>query len=1415
MSCQAAVRTIVLSGRHVGQTNTNSNNIRIELDSHADTTCVGSNVLVLREHTRVVNVSGFDPTMPSKQCKIVDCIVKYTSREDGSSYMLAINQAILVPELEHCLLCPMQCRLNGVVIDECPKFLALNPTDSSHSITLDNSDDVAHPLHIPLRLSGVISFFECEKPTQQEIQDETFPVYTLTATAPDWDPSDPTFGSQEDGMVDYRGRAIALVGRSGDHGVSTSPGANLTEYEVDDDTPTWKLSEVSVQHDAADVLDDDNFVQALESTVRVSLVRTTVPGVEEMQCCSTTTRKRRGEIDYITLANRWQIPLDKAKTTIERTTQRGVRTCPHPTLSRRYGTNDRMLRYRRLPCDIYGDTVMVNAKKYTSARGNVYAQVFATDFGWSRAYGMAKKSEAHEALSLLFHRHGVPDQMIVDGAKELRKGEFGRKCKEAFCYLKGTEPYSPWQNAAERENKELKKGAGRKMTASGAPLKTWDWALEFESYIRSHTAHNIYKLDGRVPESIISGQTADISPYCEFGFWQWVMYREPGGTTAFGKFPEDARQLGKYLGPALDTGGEMCAKIMKENGQVVERTTLRGLTPQEAVDLEHCKRRDAFLKKVHEKLGPKTEEKDLGPEGLGLVEKEEIHELWEDEDGPSFPDLDDELPEAQVTEDYLVNAEILLPRGAHEEKARVVSRKRDRDGNPVGEGNKNPILDTRVYEVEFPDGSTREMAANAIAQALWAQCDPDGNRYVTLNAIIDFRKDDTVALTKKQQVRKVQGKKVVSRSTKGWELLCEWQDGSTSWQKLKDLKESHPLQVAEFSFAANIADEPAFNWWVGWVLKKRDRIISLVKKRRAARYLQREYKFGVELPKSVNAALALDKKNGNTFWQDAIAKEMKNVKVAFRILEDGTYAPEDHQFVRCHMIFDVKMETFARKARLVAGGHMTKAPATLTYASVVSRETVRIALLTAALNDVDVWAADVMNAYITAPCREKIWTTLGPEWGKDQGRKAIVVRALYGLKSSGAAFRAHLGKFMADMGYKPCKADPDLWMKPQTKKKANKEERYYAYILCYVDDLLVIHHDPKSVMDKVNAHLPLKPDSVGPPKFYLGAKLSKMEFPDKSHAWALSPTKYIREAVKNVETYLQENLQEYYLVKEAANPFPVEYSPDDDVSPELDPGPANYYMQLIGILRWMCEIGRLDICTETSMLSSYSAMPREGHLKAALHIFAYLKHHPNTRLVFDAASPTFAKDQFMKCDWGPEYGDVQEALPPDAPEPRGKPITLRMFVDSDHAGDKSSRRSRTGYVIWANMGIIDWLSKKQSTVEASVFGAEFVALRHGVETLRGIRYKLRMLGIPINGATRVFGDNMSVVNNSSKPESTLKKKSNSICYHLVREAVAMGEALVAHIPTKKNFADLFTKALSGVTRRTLVQGLLYDIFDYG
>jgi hypothetical protein len=104
------------------------------------------------------------------------------------------------------------------------------------------------------------------------------------------------------------------------------------------------------------------------------------------------------------------------------------------------------------------------------------------------------------------------------------------------------------------------------------------------------------------------------------------------------------------------------------------------------------------------------------------------------------------------------------------------------------------------------------------------------------------------------------------------------------------------------------------------------------------------------------------------------------------------------------MIFDVKMEDFRQKARLVDGGHLTKAPATITYASVVSRETVHLALTFASLNDLEVKVGNVLNAYITAPVKEKVWTILGPEFGLDSGKSAIIVHALYGLKSASAAF---------------------------------------------------------------------------------------------------------------------------------------------------------------------------------------------------------------------------------------------------------------------------------------------------------------------------------------------------------------------------------------------------------------------------
>jgi hypothetical protein len=257
-------------------------------------------------------------------------------------------------------------------------------------------------------------------------------------------------------------------------------------------------------------------------------------------------------------------------------------------------------------------------------------------------------------------------------------------------------------------------------------------------------------------------------------------------------------------------------------------------------------------------------------------------------------------------------------------------------------------------------------------------------------------------------------------------------------------------------------------WWAAHVLKKCSRIIAAVTKR----YHKRTHKFGIEVPKNWDDCMRLDKDNDNTLWYDAVRKEMKNVRIAFKILNGEESVRPTYQEIRCHMIFDFKMEDFRRNARFVAGGHTSYTPHAMTYASVVSRESVRVALTMSALNDLDVKMDDIENAYLTAPITEQVWTALGPEFGDDAGKRALIVRALYGLKSAGTAFRNHLAEFMKHLGWNPCHADRDLWMKAET--RTYEGVLYWAYILIYVDDILCVHYDPGAPLAKLDEYFKIK-----------------------------------------------------------------------------------------------------------------------------------------------------------------------------------------------------------------------------------------------------------------------------------------------------------------------------------------------------
>jgi hypothetical protein len=284
----------------------------------------------------------------------------------------------------------------------------------------------------------------------------------------------------------------------------------------------------------------------------------------------------------------------------------------------------------------------------------------------------------------------------------------------------------------------------------------------------------------------------------------------------------------------------------------------------------------------------------------------------------------------------------------------------------------------------------------------------------------------------------------------------------------------------------------------------------------------------------------------------------------------------------------------------------------------------------------------------------------------------------------------------------------------------------------------------------------------------------------------------------------------------AETPMQTTYRPELDVSPELSTRESAYYQSMIGVLRWIVELGRVDICLEVSMMSSHLVLPREGHFAQVMHIFAYLKKYHNTEMVFDPSEPAIDQAQFDLQDWSSsEFGHVQgqEELPPKMPEPRGQGFVMRAKVDADHASDTVTRRSRTGFLVYLNSAPIYWWSKKQTSVESSSFGSEFIAMKQCCEYVRGLRYKLRMMGIPCEGPTYIYGDNQSVLANTTIPDSTLKKKSQSIAYHFVREGSARDEWRTTYVNTHVNEADLLTKQLpSGEKRRSFVKNILHHIF---
>jgi len=386
---------------------------------------------------------------------------------------------------------------------------------------------------------------------------------------------------------------------------------------------------------------------------------------------------------------------------------------------------------------------------------------------------------------------------------------------------------------------------------------------------------------------------------------------------------------------------------------------------------------------------------------------------------------------------------------------------------------------------------------------------------------------------------------------------------------------------------------------------------------------------------------------------------------------------------------------------------------------------------------------------------------------------------LYGAKTSGKRWHERFADVLMAERFTPSRADPDVWMRKSVDGKC------YEYVAVYVDDLAVAMKDPKSFFDVLKHKYKFKLKEDGPIDYHLGMNYYK----DKDGTLVQSPRKYIE---KMIDTY-----ERLFGSKPTKAKTPLEKGdhPEIDESELCDAQGIRTYMSLVGQLQWLVSLGRFDIYSAVATMSRFRVAPREGHLKRLQRIYGYVASTKDAAIRVRTGLPDYSEYPDQVHDWAyTVYGNVKEQIPDDAPPPIGKPVVLTTYVDANLYHDMVTGRAMTAVLHLINQTPIDWYAKKQATVESATYSSELIAARIAVDQIIDIRTSLRYLGVPIQGKTYMFGDNQSVITNTTLPHSALNKRHNALSYHRVREAMACKDLIgFYHIPGDKNPADILSK----------------------
>jgi hypothetical protein len=1295
------------------------------VDRGANGGIAGNDVRIIDKSPRTVNVQGID------NHQVTDLAIGTVGGVINTQHgpVIAIFHQYAILGKGHSIHSPAQLEAYKVKVDE--KSIHVGGTQCIRDIT---------GYVIPLSIAQGLARLPIRPYTDREW--DTLPHVVLTADV-EWDPC--TIDHDLEADQNWFDAISAIEAR---------PGTNLFDEYGNYRHRIVLHCDMYLNQDTGDPYNDtvdrcvfhaqhNTFHQSSNLSIMAFPTSTTpIPTTDHEDTLSTTIMPRLikdKKPDYAMLRPQFGwLSADRIQRTFQMTTQYG--RIPHGTLLKRhYRSPNPALNVRRrsepIACDIvYSDSPAIDDGSATAVIF-VGLNTHVTD-----VYGIKTDKQFINTLEDVIRERGAPTKLISDRA-QVEISEHVQDILRALCISAWqSEPHQQQQNYAERRWQTIKTATNRIMDRTAAPAYTWLLCLKYTCFLFNHMYDDTIK---QVPLTALLGSTVDISVLLRFHFWQEVYYKLEDSD-----FPSDSKEAsGRIVGVSEAVGSAMTYMILtKKTSKVIYRSQVRPALSDKNFRAE-------FVEGEKDSSPPQNFVKSRGDEDeFTKLDSESLIDTPINKPPDPTPVFD---PEDLVGRTFIMDPD---DKG-QKFRARIVQLLED-------------------HESRVQDNPTR-------IKFLCKYDEDKAEEIFTYNQVLDHitRDPETDIVWQFKKIVSHQGPLSPSHpdyNGSSYNVVVEWENGETTSEPLKVIAADDPVSCAIYARENGLLDTAGWKQFKG-IAKRENKFMRLVNqaKLRSFRTAPR-YKYGFEVPRDYNHAMRLDEQAGSNKWAEAVKTELEQIDEYNTFQDmghiDSTQPPQGYKKIRVHFVFDIKHDG-RHKARLVADGHLTDVPLESVYSGVVSLRSFRMVVFLAELNKHKLWATDIGNAYLEAHTNEKLYIVGGPEFGARQSHILVIDRALYGLKSSGARWHDRFSDCMRDLGFFPCKADSDVWMRP------NGEE--YEYVAVYVDDLAIAMKDPQAFVNALTKRYNFKLKGTGPIQFHLGMDFYR----DKDGTLCIASKKYIEKLLANYEQLFGKGPKQNVM-----SPIDQNDHPELDISDLLDEEGITQYQSLIGALQWIVTIGRFDINTAVMTLSAFRAAPRKGHLERIKRIFGYLAKMKQGAIRVRVEEPDFSDIPDQDFDWSRSvYGEPTELIPNDAPKPMGKHVTLSHFVDANLMHDLISGKSVTGILHLINKTPIDWYSKKQATVETATYGSEFVAARTCVEQIIDLRLTLRYLGVPIRDKSYMFGDNESVVNSSNVVHAKIHKRHMMLSFHRVREVIASKMLSFTHIKGAINPADILSK----------------------